>query len=54
MESHQYSDSHYKDKMVSWPSYLYNGNPYTWKAGLYISMTTGWLNIIDGLYNQEL
>ena len=26
-----YRYSHYKDKPVSWPSYLYNGNPYTCK-----------------------
>ena len=26
-----YGDSHYKDKMVVRPSYLYNGNPYTGK-----------------------
>ena len=34
-----YRDSHhqdYKDKMVSWPSYLYCGNPHTWKDCLYI------------------
>ena len=36
MSSYQYKDSHYKDKMVSWPSYLYNGNCHTWKDGLYI------------------
>ena len=28
---YQYRDSHYKDKTVSWPSYLYNGNSYTGK-----------------------
>ena len=38
MPSCQYTDPHYKDKMVSWPSYLYNGNPYTWKDCLYIEM----------------
>ena len=26
-------DYHYKDKTVSRPSYLYNGNPHTWKDG---------------------
>ena len=31
-----YMDSHYKDKMVSWLSYLYNGDPHTWKDCLYI------------------
>ena len=25
----RYRDFHFKDKMVLWPSYLYNGNPYT-------------------------
>ena len=29
-------DSHYKDKTVSRPSYLYNGNPYIWEDILYI------------------
>ena len=32
--SFQYRDSHYKDKTVSWPSYLYNGNHHTRKDGL--------------------
>ena len=32
MSSYQY----YKDKTVSWPSYLYNGNPHTWEDRLYI------------------
>ena len=36
MLSHQYKDSHYKDKMISWPSYLFNRNPHIWKDGLYI------------------
>ena len=36
MQSYQYRDSHYKDKMVSWPSYLYNGNLHIRKYGLYI------------------
>ena len=34
--SYQYSISHRKDKTVSWPSDLYNGNPITWKDGLCI------------------
>ena len=29
-------ESHYKDNMVSWPSYLYEGNPYTRKDTFYI------------------
>ena len=33
MPSYQYSNSHYKDKVVSWLSDLYNRNPHTsgWK-----------------------
>ena len=31
MSSHHDSDSHYKDKLVSRPSYLYNGTHYTRK-----------------------
>ena len=38
MLSCQYRDSHYKDMMVSWLSYLYNVNPRIWKNGLYIEM----------------
>ena len=30
--TYHYRNSHYKDKMVSWASYPYNGNPYTWKS----------------------
>ena len=36
MPSYQYRDSHYKDKTVSRPSYLYNRNILTWKDGLHI------------------
>ena len=32
----RYGDSHHKDKMVSWLSYLYKGNSYTGKMYLYI------------------
>ena len=31
MPSYQYRNSHCRDKMVLWPSYLYNGIPYTGK-----------------------
>ena len=31
-------NSHYKDMMGGRSSYLYNGNPYTWKDGLYIEI----------------
>ena len=34
----QYRNSHYKGKTVWWLSYLYNGNPYSRKDGLYIEM----------------
>ena len=36
MPSYQYMDSHYKDKMNSWPSYFYDSNLYTWRDSLYI------------------
>ena len=35
---YKYRDSHVKDKTVSRPSYLYYGNPHTWKDGLYMEM----------------
>ena len=31
MSSYQYRDPHVKNKMVSRPSYLQHGNPYTWE-----------------------
>ena len=34
--SYQHRNSHFKDELVSRPSYLYDGNPYTWKDVLYI------------------
>ena len=33
-----YRNFHYKDKIVLWLSYLYNGNPYNWIYDLYIEM----------------
>ena len=33
---YQCRNSHYKDRIVSWPSYIYNGNHYTSKGDLYI------------------
>ena len=41
MPSYQYRDSHYKNKMVSRPSYFYNGNAYTGKMVFYIE-TAPW------------
>ena len=49
MLSYQYRNSHYKDKTVSWLSYLYNGNIHTWKHRLFIETGPGsiitWFNI---------
>ena len=40
--------------MVSWPSYHYNGNPYTWKEGLYIELSPGgWFNIKTTSYQYR-
>ena len=36
--SYQYRNSYYKDKTVSWPSDIHNGNPHTWKDSIYIEM----------------
>ena len=36
MPFYQSMDSHYIDKLVTWPSYNYNGNTYSWKDDLYI------------------
>ena len=36
MPSYQHRRSHCKDKIISRPFHLYNGNPYTWNHGLYI------------------
>ena len=32
---------HYTDEMVSWPSYLYNGNPYMGKMVLILKEPLG-------------
>ena len=36
ISSYQYRNSHYKDKAISRPSYLYNWNNHIWKYRLYI------------------
>ena len=36
--------------MVSWPSYLHNGNPYGWKDCLDIDTETWWIDITQGIY----
>ena len=46
---YQYRDSHYKDKMFSWPAYLYNGNTLTWKDCLYNKMGP-WPQCVKKLY----
>ena len=38
MPSFQHRNFDYKDKTVSRPSYLYNGNSYVWKYSLFIGM----------------
>ena len=40
MVSYQYRNSHYKDKTVYQPPYLYDWNPNTWKDTLYIQTGT--------------
>ena len=37
----RYGDFHYKYRTVSRPSFLYNGNPHTWKNCLYIQLRQG-------------
>ena len=39
--SYKKRNSHYKDKSVSKSSYLYNGNPHTWKV-YYMENMAGW------------
>ena len=40
MSFHQYRNSSYKRKTISWLFYLDNGHPYTWKHGLNIEMVS--------------
>ena len=51
MSSYHYKDTHHKDKTVSRPSYLYNGNPHTWKDCLYTEtgLRLWWLRWSHGL-----
>ena len=50
--------SHFKDKIVSRQSYLYNGNNYTCKYGLYIetgsSVDAGSINLDPFQYKDRL
>ena len=41
MPAYKYRNPHYKDKMVSQPFYLCNGNSYTRKYGLYMESLHG-------------
>ena len=45
MLSYQCRDSHYKDKPVSWPSYLYHGNSHTWKDVFHIEKWPWWSDL---------
>ena len=47
MSSDQYRNSHYRDKMVSQTSYIYNWNPYAWKDHLYFESCPKFLNIYE-------
>ena len=38
MSSYQFRNSHYKHKIVFWPSYLFYGNPFSWKGVFFIEM----------------
>ena len=38
MSSYLYRNSHYKVKVISRPSYIYNGNPDTQKIRLYVAI----------------
>ena len=53
MLSYQYRDSHHKDKIISWPSYLYNGIPHSCEEHLYIETGPSWLsiNVVDTKYS---
>ena len=48
---YQNINSHYKDKTVSQPSYLYNWNSFTWKDYLYIETGPGIYMAIVFLFN---
>ena len=50
MQSYQYRNSHYKDKTVSWLSYIYNGNIHTWKHSLYWNRSRFHYNMVQ--YNM--
>ena len=46
LPSNQCGDSHYKDKTVSWPFYVYNGNLHTCKDCLYIESGPWFLGML--------
>ena len=46
MPSYQYSDSHYTDKTVSWPSYLYYENPIPGKMVFILKWDPGIDNLL--------
>ena len=49
MSSYQSRDSHYKNKAVSGPSYLFNGNLHNWKDHLYIETELCYLHAVINL-----
>ena len=46
MSLYQYGDSHYTNKMVSWPTYFYNCNPNTRKGSFHYEIGSHILLII--------
>ena len=54
MTSYQYRSSHDKHKRLSRLSYLYKGNPYSWKDSLYIETKTWSINLSESLIYSNL
>ena len=48
MQSYWHSDSHHEDKTVSWPSYLDNGDSYTWTGNIFT------LSHLPGVHSKHL
>ena len=51
MLSHQYKDSHHTDNTVTKLSYLYNGDPHTWKDVTRLIGAHNFIAIIPALYD---
>ena len=54
MPSHWYRNSHDKDRTVSRPSYLYNGNSYTRKDGFILQRGRGYLTRYKMVANHAM